>query len=178
MKSIIKKIDWIELIIGILFFILSLAAFNDPTGSLVSITIYIGIITIIKGLFYLFFYYKLKKIAKKNTVSFIFVGVLDIILGAVLLSNISYGVIALPFIFSIWFLTDSIGNLFSLDMAREISSGYFWFSLIINIIGIMLGISLLYNPIISALTLSFIVGSYLMIVSFSLVAHAFNANNS
>lgn len=82
-------------------------------------------------------------------------------------------VLALPFVFAIWFIVDSIFGLFNLDLARQHSNGYFWFSLIIDILGIIVGFMLLFNPISSALTLSFLVGFYFMMWGITQIVYAF-----
>ena len=169
--------NWLSLILGILLIFGSIVSLQDPTGNLVSITIFIGLLGIIKGIFILIFHSKMKKAFGKSVTSLVFVGVFDIILGFILLTNITYGIIALPFLFAIWFIVDSVTALFSLDIAKEVSTAYYWFSLIINVIGIFLGVMLFFDPITSALTLSFIVGFYLMMIGMSLVVHAFTDNN-
>ncbi|HAP9234537.1 TPA: hypothetical protein IWI47_001253, partial [Enterococcus faecium] len=57
--------------------------------------------------------------------------------------------------------------------ARGVSEGYYWFTIIVNILGILLGIFLLFNPISSALTLSFLVGFYFMLFGITHIVYAF-----
>ena len=168
-----SKFNWLSMILGILLIVGAIVSLQNPAGNLASITIFIGLLVVIKGLFILLFNFKMKKKWGKNSGSFIFIGVFDFILGFILLTNISYGIVALPFLFAIWFIVDSITALFSLNIAKEVSTSYYWFSLVINIIGILLGIMLFFDPITSALTLSAIVGFYLMMIGMSLVIHAF-----
>ncbi|HAP7645602.1 TPA: hypothetical protein IVV33_002984, partial [Enterococcus faecium] len=49
----------------------------------------------------------------------------------------------------------------------------YWFTIIVNILGILLGIFLLFNPISSALTLSFLVGFYFMLFGITHIVYAF-----
>ena len=44
-----KSVDWISLITGICFIIVSFIAFKNPYASLASLVIYFGIIAIVKG---------------------------------------------------------------------------------------------------------------------------------
>lgn len=67
------------------------------------------------------------------------------ILGIVLMFNLYVGVMALAYVFALWFVIDSIRNLVILNEVRLVSTAYYWFSLILNIIGI----SLFFDPIVS-----------------------------
>ena len=101
------------------------------------------------------------------------IGIIDILVGIFFLFNIGAGVVALPFVFAIWFIADSILALFTADLAKGYSTGYYWFTVIINILGVVLGCILLFNPISSALTLSFLVGFYFMIFGINHIVYAF-----
>ena len=92
------------------------------------------------------------------------VGIIDILVGIFFLFNIGAGVVVLPFVFAVWFIADSVFALLAADLAKGVSNGYYWFTVIVNILGIILGIMLLFNPISSALTLSFLVGFYLVLL--------------
>ncbi len=100
-------------------------------------------------------------------------GIFDLLIGVFLLFNTNAGLLALPYIFAIWFIVDSIMGLVGADIYKVNGSSYYWFILIVNIIGIIVGIMLLFNPIVSAFTLAFLVGFYLMMIGISLIAYAF-----
>ena len=80
---------------------------------------------------------------------------------------------SITFCFAVWFIADSVLALFTADLARGVSEGYYWFTIIVNILGILLGIFLLFNPISSALTLSFLVGFYFMLFGITHIVYAF-----
>ncbi|WP_314067956.1 DUF308 domain-containing protein [uncultured Vagococcus sp.] len=165
--------DWGNLLLGVLFILTSLVAFKDPAGSLVSVTVFIGMMAIIKGCFDIFLRNKVKKLTGAKATVLIIVGILDVILGVVLLFNLNIGLLALPYLFAVWFIADSINGLFSLDLAKAVSPAYYWFSLILNVIGIFIGFALLFDPITSALTLGFLVGFYLLMFGIMNIVEAF-----
>lgn len=165
---------WGNFLLGILFILTDLVAFRDPAGSLVSVTVFIGMMAIVKGCFDIFLRNKVKELTGAKATMLIIVGILDVILGIILLFNINVGLLALPYIFAIWFIADSISGLFSLDLAKAVSPAYYWFSLILNVIGIFVGFALLFNPITSALTVSFLVGFYLLMFGIMNVVEAFS----
>lgn len=165
--------DWYSLLLGILFIFASLASFQDPASNLVALVVVFGVFAIIKGIFELFLRKKVREFTGFSATMPIIVGIFDIVVGVFLLFNISSGVAALPFVFAIWFLVDSFVALFSSSALKEISTGYYWFSIIINILGIVVGFMLLFNPLSSALTLSFLVGFYFMMFGIAEITYAF-----
>lgn len=168
-----RGFNWSSLILGVLFIIVALLSFQDPVGNLVAIVIVIGAFAIIKGIYEIFVRNKVKELTGYQSKMPIVIGIIDIIIGVLLLFNIGAGVITLPFIFAFWFLFDSILGLLTAGSARAFSNGYYWFTVIINIIGILLGIFLLFNPLSSVLTLSFLVGAYFMLVGITEIIYAF-----
>lgn len=85
----------------------------------------------------------------------------------------SFGVLALPYIFAIWFIIDSIGELLIADVFKAVSRRYYWFKVVMNVLGLILGIMMLFNPIVSALTISFLVGLYFLTSGIDFIVSSF-----
>lgn len=168
-----RGFDWASFILGILFVLVSLFAFQDPVGDLQAIVIVFGLFALIKGIFELFLRSKLREYTGIQIKMPIVLGIFDIIIGLILLFNVNAGVIALPFVFAIWFIVDSIMGLFTSGNLKNTSNGQFWFAIFINILGIIVGFILLANPISAALTLSFLVGFYFMLFGIMEIVYAF-----
>ncbi|MGX7417842.1 HdeD family acid-resistance protein [Carnobacterium gallinarum] len=168
-----RKTDWGSLILGVLFIITALFSFQDPIGNLATIVIIFALMAILKGLFELFFRNKLKELTGIKAYVPIVTAVANIVIGAYLLFNLDIGITILPYVFATWFLIDSILGLFTLDLAKNVSTGHLWFTVIVTILGIILGLMLLFNPISSALTLSFLVGFYFMVFGINQIVYAF-----
>ncbi|GGC95485.1 HdeD family acid-resistance protein [Enterococcus wangshanyuanii] len=166
-------IDWGSLVLGILFVLTALLSFQDPAGNLIAIVMVFAFFAIIKGIFEIFVRNRLKELTGYKAYGPIVLGVIDIIIGIYLFFNLNIGIAVLPFVFAIWFIVDSIFGLFALDLAKSVSTGYFWFTLIINVLGIILGFMLLMDPLSSALTLSFLVGFYFMLYGITHIVYAF-----
>ncbi|MDU5511000.1 HdeD family acid-resistance protein [Enterococcus gilvus] len=165
--------SWPYFLMGILFILVSLAAFRDPGSSLVAIVYVFAFSAILKGLFELFFRRKLHEFTSQKSTLMMVLGVVDILIGIFFLFNITAGLVALPFVFAIWFLFDSIVGLLTASIYKLGSTGYYWFHIVIDVIGVILGFMLLFNPLTSALTLAFLVGFYFMMAGISLIAYAF-----
>lgn len=157
-----NSFNWGSLLIGILFIIAALFVFQDPTVALVSIAWFIGIVAIIDGAYLIFFRSKIKSLVGYGSTALMVVGILDILFGILILFNIGGSMIALPVLFAIWFIADSVVGLITAGISKAVSNGYYWFTIIINILGIIVGVMLLTNIAASALTLAYLVGFYLV----------------
>ncbi|MBP2097366.1 HdeD family acid-resistance protein [Enterococcus rivorum] len=158
-----RKNHWGYLLIGILYLLVSLLVFRNPAESLLALTIVFAVTAIIAGVVEITVNYKEKKEYGAKANFSIFMGVVDILIGIFFLWNFSAGMVALPIIFAIWFIVGSVANLFTLDFAKMISNGYYWFSLIVNILSIIVGGILLFHPILLIATVTFLVGCYFLI---------------
>ncbi|WP_080873072.1 HdeD family acid-resistance protein [Oceanobacillus timonensis] len=165
--------DWVSLILGILFIVASLIVLQDPVGDLIAIAVMIAVFAILKGIFEIILRNKVKKYAAYTSKLPILIGIIDIVIGIFLLFNMDASIIALPFVFAFWFIIDSVLKIFTADRAKVISKGYYWFFIIANILGVIVGLFLLFNPIFSALTISFFIGFYFMMIGITEIIYAF-----
>lgn len=174
MQTTKKQFNFGSFILGLLFIITALIAFKNIGSSLLSFVFIFAIFAIIKGCYELFIRRGLQELTGIKTYFPIIAGIVDIVIGIYLLFNLDIGLAVLPFVFAIWFIVDSLCGLFTLGIAQSISTGYFWFSLIINILGVLVGIMLLSNPITSALTLNYLIGFYLMLFGIEELIYSFS----
>ncbi|MHC5250628.1 HdeD family acid-resistance protein [Enterococcus sp. LJL90] len=165
--------SWPYFLIGVVFIIVSLIAFRDPQSSLLAIVYVFALSAILKGGFELFFRRKIHELTNQNATALFFLGIFDFLVGIFFLFNISAGLLALPFVFAIWFIVDSIIAIFTSSIYKDSANGYYWFTIILNVLGIIVGCMLLFNPLTSALTLAFLVGFYFMLNGISLMVYAF-----
>lgn len=161
-----KKFGWGFLILGILFIFCALLAFFSPASNLAAIAYFFAILAIIDGIW---------QISRFSISGWhIVIGIIDILIGVFMLFNISWTMLALPYIFAIWFIADSLFRLTRLGVVRALyGTGYMVFSLILNILGVVVGILLLFEPVTAALTLSFLIGFYLLLAGIEFVFLAF-----
>ncbi|MDU7502291.1 MAG: DUF308 domain-containing protein, partial [Finegoldia magna] len=101
-----KSVDWMSLITGICFIIVSFIAFKNPYASLASLVIYFGIIAIVKGVGGVLIYKNIKDFTSLNIKLFFWISIIDIILGLILVFNVESAVLIIPYVFSIWFIID------------------------------------------------------------------------
>ncbi|MGY3767015.1 HdeD family acid-resistance protein [Vagococcus vulneris] len=168
-----KKFRIGYLVLGIFFIFTSILSFQRPDEDLMALALLFGIIALLKGCFELFAKKKMQQLLGINNSMIYVIGIIDIIIGLIFLFNLPAGMMSLPFIFAIWFICDSVNCLFELNYSKQVSQGYYWLSLIVSILGIVIGTLLFFNPIASALTIAFMVGFYLMVAGITYIMAAF-----
>ncbi|UUX32819.1 HdeD family acid-resistance protein [Fundicoccus culcitae] len=147
-----RESKWGNIIMGILMLVLAVLTYRNPLATVASIVVILAVGAIIKGLFEITTRRNLAKSIGAPTWPMWLIGIIDIIVGIYLLMNAGLGVAAMPFAFAIWFIVDSIGAIGTSFMIRRVSNSNFWLTLILGIIGLIVGIALLYNPASAAVT--------------------------
>ena len=160
-----KAMGWGEFIIGILLIILSIYTFFNPSAALKGIAVIYGLFALISGIIDIVYYAELEQRTGFAPAVSLISGIISIIAGTFILFNIAAGVWMLLFLFSLWFTMHCIGRLSHLPLVRLLNGhGYYYFTMIVNIIGLILGFLMLMNPVISFLSASYIIVIYLLIL--------------
>lgn len=160
-------VNWGLLIVGILFIVASLVAFANPASGIYTLSFVFGLMAIISGVFIL--------ATQRGFPWRVASGIIDIICGLIMLFNLSATASVMPFIFAIWVIADSIGSLTVLGSVKNImGEGYYILSLVLNILCIVAGVMMLFSPGLSALTVAFLLGFYLMLAGIESIVFAFN----
>ncbi|MFV0413704.1 MAG: HdeD family acid-resistance protein [Oscillospiraceae bacterium] len=166
--------DWMELIVGILFILGGIFTFANPAGALASLVFVFSILLAVRGIADISRYFRVKKFWGTSITLSLIVGILDIVLGIFLLFNLGAGVVALSILFPVWFMIDCIINLAHLDLVKAYSKGLFWFTLIVNIIGIVIAVLMMAQPVTAAFTLAAFIALYLLVLGLESVVFAFS----
>ncbi len=74
---------------------------------------------------------------------------------------------------AIWFIIDSINDLIYGSYLKDIHGGLYGLNIAINIISIILGIMMIYNPLGTAFTVVYLIGMYFIISGVKYIVHAF-----
>ena len=168
-----RRIDWTSLIVGIGFIFVSFIAFKNPYASLASLVVYFGMAAIVKGIGGIVIYNKIKGLTRLNVKRFMWIGIVDIVMGIIIMLNIESAMATIPYMFAIWFIVDSVNDLTYGKYLRFINAGLYWLHVIVNVITLMIGISMMYNPLSASFTVVFLIGMYLAIAGIKYIVHAF-----
>ena len=156
---------WMELIIGIALAVLGIFTFVYPDNAVTTLVVIYGIIAVITGIADVVLYVRVEKhIGFGPTVSLIS-GILSVMAGKWVIS----------LLFPIWFIAHCISRLSHLNTIKYIAGNFvYWFTMIVNIIGLVLGVVMIFSPNISIAAVAYIVGAYLVLFGIDCIIIAFS----
>lgn len=149
-----KALRWLILISGILFIILGFFMIGTPASNIMALSIILCIAPLVNGIMAIVSYFAFGKVYR-STLQLVY-GILTAILGIWLL--LSGGIIAmaavLPYVFAIWVIASSIMAAVSAFELKGRGVKQWGWSLALGILGVILGFLLMFDPVVSAMTLS------------------------
>ena len=168
-----SALGWGELLVGIAFIILGAVTFVRPSGALSGVVFVYGLMAIVGGIADIVYYVKMERRTGFGPAMSLVMGILSILAGIFLLLNIDAGKWALVILFPLWFITHCITRLCRLSEIRLLAgSGYYYFTLIVNIVGLVLGFAMIFNPTLSFVSVSYIIGLYLILMGVDYLVQA------
>ena len=145
------------LIFGILMIIAGILTWLNPDTALLAMALYLGTVFLLGGIGYLsaFFAYP--------SGGLLALGLLDIIVGVILITNLGVTVSSLPVLLAVWALCVGVIQIaFSID-ARSSGLVFWKWTLASGIIGVLFGFLILSHPMIGVFTISLMLGTYLIL---------------
>lgn len=103
----------------------------------------------------------------------IFAAILDIILGIIVLVYPGWGILYIAILFAIWFIVDSIIEIKAAKLFKEFHRGYATWLVVLGVISIIMGVVLLFSPLLSAMTIVWLVSVMLIVFGIMHVVQAF-----
>lgn len=170
-----SKYGWMELIVGILLIVLGIFTFLQPESVLTGTVLVYGVLALITGIADIVFYVKMEHHTGIGPVVALVSGILSVLAGLLVMVYPGAAIWALAIFFPLWFIMHCISHLTHLEIIRYVAgNGYYYFSLIINIIGLVLGFLMLLQPTITFLSMGFLIGSYLILLGIDSLVLAFS----
>lgn len=145
-----------HLLAGILMVVLGGYVWFNPVISLVALSLYIGAALIIIGAGYI------GSSLNVDSGWFMFVGLIDILIGVILVANIGVTAVTLPIIFALWCIAVGVAQLVSAYHQGRSDLPWGW-SFSLGILGIVFGFLILRYPGIGAVTISTLLGLYIVL---------------
>lgn len=168
-----RGFDWFSLIVGILFILAGLAAIMHSDRTLHFLAILVGIAFILRGIYELWFRQFVNRTLNQNSGWIIFAAILDIILGIIVLVYPGWGILYIAILFAIWFIVDSIIEIKAAKLFKEFHRGYATWLVVLGVISIIMGVVLLFSPLLSAMTIVWLVSVMLIVFGIMHVVQAF-----
>ena len=157
-----SRYGWLELIEGILLILLGIYTLCNPGGMLRGITFAYGFLAVITGISDIVFYAKTERYIGFGPTIALVTGILSLLAGLMLLMYPNAGELIMTLLLPIWFIAHSVSRLTHIPLVRLAGKFYYYFTLIVNILGITLGCLMIIWPWVALFSTGFIIGGYLL----------------
>ena len=144
-----SRYGWLELIEGILLILLGIYTLINPGNMIRGVTVVYGFLAVVTGISDIVFYAKTDRyIGFGPTISLVS-GILSILAGLMLLMYPNAGELITIMLLPIWFIAHSVSRLTHLPLVRLAGKFFYYFTMILNIVGIILGCLMIIWPVIA-----------------------------
>lgn len=168
-----KNFDLVQLLMGILSVALAYFVLVNPASAVISLIWVVGIFLIINGVMRFANRNAVRDMGMSNTGLLTFTAVLDIIMGLAVLFIPATGLTYIWIVLSMSLIMNSAFQLFSANFVKSVSTGLYWFTVIMAVFGIILGFVLLFNPMFALGLAVALLGAYFLIYGIMNIVSAF-----
>ena len=166
---------WLELAIGIILIVLGVLAFLKPDLALTGLAFAYGIAAVVMGVADILLYVQVERYTGFGPVLSLIPGILSVMSGVMLVVYPRTGVLVLTVLFPIWFIAHCISRLVHLGHIRFVGgNGLYYFTLAVNIIGLILGLMMFMSPLLTLTTIRYFASLYLILLGIDSVVMAFS----
>lgn len=173
METIQHKFNWFSLVVGVILFVAGIVTFIHLGTTLEFISIIIGVTAVVKGLYELWFKHVLDTTTEEKTLGLFAMGIVDLVLGFLFIFKAATGAQVVAYIFALWFIFDAIVQLAASKQFKNAGKAYYVWMIVLNVIALILGIALLFNPLLASIAIVWIVSIYLVVTGISQFISAF-----
>lgn len=169
-----RRVNWWELIAGIVMIALGIASLARPSLAVTGLVYAYGAAGVIVGVTDILRYIRVERYTGFGPMVSLVAGVLSVMSGVVILVNPRVGMAVFSLLFALWFITHCVSRLASLPRVRLMTGrGAYYAALVLNIIGLVLGAVLVVLPAASILTLGYLAAVYLIVLGAESLVMAF-----
>mgnify|MGYP004530957479 CR=1 FL=1 len=143
---------WGELAVGILLILLGVFTFVRPDSMLTGAVVIYGIIAIAMGVYDIVVYARLARFTGFGPTLSLITGIISVMCGTMLIADPNIGKWALTVLLPVWFIAHCIAELTRIGMLRPAGGAFYFLSLTLNILGLILGFAMLFSPALSFVT--------------------------
>ncbi|MBO5031824.1 MAG: DUF308 domain-containing protein [Lachnospiraceae bacterium] len=176
------KFDWMELVMGILLVLLGIFTFIRPGGMLTGIVVIYGMIAVVTGIVDIVTYVRVEKYTGFGPTISLISGILSVMCGIMLLIYPNAGKWIISLLFPVWFIAHCISRLSHMN-PNGMRGGkvFYYFMLIMNVIGVVLGFLMVFRPFLTFMTMraiGYVVAVYLVLMGIDSIMEAFRRRDS
>ncbi|MDO5561160.1 MAG: DUF308 domain-containing protein [bacterium] len=175
MRNFFNETKWLLGIIGLLMLVVGIFLLVRPIGTMIFGTMLIGLALMIAGIFYFVsFFFNLKA---PWAGWMMITAIINFLVGALLLARPSLSLDIIVFLFGLWAIAlgaSVFANSFAARTFRH--SGWGW-QLVGGLLGILVGILIIFNPLAGFVTLNWIIAVAFIFYGIANIIGAFYLNN-
>lgn len=163
MKKLFQSTKWFLLLSGVIIVLLGITMLFTPLSNLLALIILVGITMLVSGISEMISYCTSEKWERSGWM--LASGIITTILGIwVVFGSGSNALLAmLPMVFAVWIMTASIMRIVgSINLKAEGFTQWGWM-LALGILGTLLGLLLLFSPILSSIIISYTIAFTLIV---------------
>lgn len=165
--------DWLELILGVILIGLGILAFVQPDLTLTGLVMAYGITAVVMGIADVILFIRMERYTGFGPILSLITGILSVMSGIMLTAYPRAGVLVLSMLFPIWFMAHCISRLLQLNSIRFfVGSGVYTVTLVLNVLGLILGFLMLFRPIFTLTVLQTFAGAYLILLGVDAIVMA------
>lgn len=154
---------WLELILGLGLIVLGIWMIAKPDSALGVLAYLYGFGALVSGISDIALYVRLERRVGFAPGMTLVSGILSALVGIAFLAFPQAGQLSLTLLFPVWFIAHCVSRLGSLDIVRLWGgSTAYYLTLILGVLGFILGIVMLFNPLLSILSISAFAAVYLI----------------
>ena len=172
-SNVRHEFDWVAFLAGVVSVLLSIFLFRNPGKGLKGLVVIFAVVSIMQGIVWLSMYAGFHRIFGPSWTTLIS-GIFDLVVGIFFLANNQLGALTISYLVAIWFIVDSvIGIVFAWHLRFFETGCYFFFNLLLNILGLVLGVMLLFQPEVAGLSTIWLIAVYMMVFGINEIVLAF-----
>lgn len=168
-----KKFGWLDLLLGMMLIFLAFIILQNPAASLLGSVITFGIIGFVSGIKNFVLYFKIKSESNEKIWTLILMGIVDIIIGFMLITNLYVGIMSIAILLPTWILISSIIGLMNNSIIKILSKSLYWVRIVFYILCIVMSLVMYTQPASSIATFVIILGFNVMTLGIIHVIEAF-----
>ena len=164
---------WLELLLGVILIALGIGALAVPDLALTGMVLAYGFAAIIMGIADIVLYIEVERYTGFGPILSQISGILSVMAGIMLVAYPQTGALMLTLLFPIWFIAHCISRLSHLNHIRMVAGDrIYYFVLIINILGLLLGVLMLLRPLFTLTVIRCFAGAYLILLGIDSIVMA------
>ena len=171
LESLLKN-WWILLLKGIVLVILSIYIFLNPDAAVLGLSIFIGIALVISGVFTTIASILYRKVVG-NWKWYLVEGLIDSLLGLIILSAPGLTATIVAFVVGLWFLFYGITKVVASFELRKNEITNWWVELIFGLLAVVFSFMIMFNPFAGAVTIALLLGTFFLFTGLFNIIFAF-----